>query len=198
MKLFYAEKVRPEFLSLRHLRCARDAAYGQYLQKPQQKQTFLGVDAVRENCEFRRFGAGDGVFRQNLVLRRFGTVFKGSHLRRCSCSLGNGSNPCRAWECLQGRFSMSKFVSSHPSQAVWAFSELGRMRQQEYRGQFGCPFTMSVIQRAWSRNMRARACQSSAGRGALGAGNIGRFTRGSDTVGGKYARAYRRLRNPLF
>ena len=36
---------------------------------------------VRDNGRFLRFQAGDGFFLQSLVLRRFGTVFKGSHLR---------------------------------------------------------------------------------------------------------------------
>jgi hypothetical protein len=36
--LIYAEKVRPQVLSLRHRHCAQHAVCGQSLQKPQQKQ----------------------------------------------------------------------------------------------------------------------------------------------------------------
>jgi hypothetical protein len=70
----YLEKVRSQFLSLRHPPERSGFCVNEQAENPRAKVGFSRIMAVLEIADFWHNWSGEGIFLQGFVLRRFSTV----------------------------------------------------------------------------------------------------------------------------
>jgi hypothetical protein len=106
--LAYVEKVRPQFLSLRHSYRQPDFSINEKAENLPIKGGFSRVATVLEIAEWRHFRLGDGIFLQSFVLRHFSIVLKGQGPeRQLAAEVSWGSNLSRTSESNEARTELT-------------------------------------------------------------------------------------------